>query len=88
MIYRIAVSNSCGKCGIDNIIHLLNGFHVGVCPRGLRVCDLLDHVTDELVTEAWVNVHGKILESGIDFSPLHDSWEEELWDVVIKLDRR
>ena len=89
MIYGIAVANSCGICRIDNIIHFLNGFHVRVCPRGLRVRDLLDHKTDEHVAEARPNVVREILESGIDFGPSLDSWEGEHRErVILKLDKR
>ena len=89
VIYGITVSNLCRKCRIDDIIRFLNGIHIGVCPRGLRLCNLLHHITDELVAEAWPNVRREILESRVDSDPSLNPWEEEhRRRVILKLEGR
>jgi hypothetical protein len=80
MIDSVAVPNSSRVDRVDHLVHPLEGTHIWVHPRRLRVTDLLDDETNELVAEARTNVFRKIFDPWMDLRPIHNSWEGKRWE--------
>jgi hypothetical protein len=78
------MSNPCDEVWVRDIKHSLKGGHIWVCPWSLRVCNVFDDKTNELVSEVRTNMIWEILDPRIYFQLADNLWQLEnfSWGLV------